>query len=89
MESISGVKILRQDLKEEDGKFVYFKALEDIRLKTGVSPKILLNDQLFEKYDSLMVTTTDELMGEKDEKLEFLEKIKGAYALSQQMFVSG
>lgn len=89
MEAINGVKILRQDLMKEGGKYQYFKALENTMKKEGIKPKVALNDSLFDKYDSLVVNTDDELLGEKNEKTELLQKIPGAFALSQEMFVSG
>ncbi len=89
MEAINGMKILRQDLMKEGHKYQYFKALENALQKEGIKGEVALNDYLFDKYDSLLVNTDDELLGEKDEKMEFLQKIPGAYALALGMFVSG
>jgi len=89
MEAMNGVKILRQDLKMEGDEYQYFKALENTLRKEGIKAKVVFNDYLFDKYDSLLVNTNDELLGEKDGKTEILQKITGAYALAMGMFVSG
>lgn len=89
MEAENGVRIKRQDLKQENGQFTLFKQLDQLRKENNVKSDVVLNDSLFSKYDSLLVTSENELKGEKGEEAETLMTIPGSFSAVQSAFVSG
>lgn len=86
METLNGITIKRQDLKKEGGNYIFFEQLEDLLKKSGQSTKTELNDRLFDKYESLVINSEDELVGVKGKQTERLGKIKGAFAAAQTLF---
>lgn len=84
MENLNGIKLQRQDLRIEKGQYIFFKQLEN---KTD--KKNLLNDSIFEKYDSLLISPEDELFGlTKENEKNFIIYIPDSYMEAQQLFIS-
>jgi len=86
METLNGISIKRQDLKKEGSNYVFFKQLEDLRKKNKQEVKTELNDRLFDRYDSLLINSEDELLGLKEEQTTKVGKIKGAFSAAQTLF---
>ena len=86
MEAINGIEIKRQDLVEQDGKYILFAQIEDIVKKNGQALKVKLTDQLFNQYDSLIITKEDEIVGMKDEQHQTLDRVLGVFKAAQALF---
>ena len=90
MEPNKGIEVKLQDLKkEENGKLTLFIQLEDLVTKNHQRSKVSLNNALFEKYDSLVITPEDNIQGVKNRKSINIEKVAGAYKAVSQMFAGG
>ena len=86
MEAINGIEIKRQDLVEQDGKYILFAQIEELVKKNNQSLKVKLTDQLFNQYDSLIITKEDEIVAMKDQQLQTLDKVLGVFKTAQALF---
>jgi len=86
MEAINGIAIKRADLVEQSGKYLFFSQLEALVKKNGQTLKFQLSDQLFTQYDSLVVTKDEEIVGMKGEEQITLDKVAGAFKMTQALF---
>ena len=90
MEPNKGIEVKLQDLKkEENGKLTLFIQLEDLVTKNHQRSKVSLNNSLFDKYDSLVITPEDNIQGVKNRKSINIERVTGAFKAVQQMFAGG
>ncbi|MBC7390211.1 MAG: hypothetical protein H7329_13425 [Opitutaceae bacterium] len=86
MEAINGIAIKRADLVEQSGKYIFFSQLEDLVKKNGHILKFQLSDHLFTKYDSLVITKEEEIVGMMGEEQIILDKVPGAFKMTQALF---
>ena len=91
MDNLNGIKLQSHDMKREGNEILYFKQLQQSAGKNGNTANGLtkLNEGLFSKFDYLLVTPENELLGIKAENSELIYKSEDAYKLAQGMFVSG
>ena len=91
MENLHGIVLKSEDMKKEGSEILYFKQLhESLKSQNGGNAQAaVLNESLFEKYDYLLVTAENELLGVKNEVSEVIFKDKNVYKLAQGMFTSG
>lgn len=89
IESLNGIKLQSHDMKREGNEILYFKQLKKSSEGNSQNKSEILTEQLFSKFDYLLVTPDNELLGIKNEKSELLYQTNDAYKLAQGMFISG
>lgn len=89
MKTLDGIEIKKQDLKQENGKYTFLEQLKNLQKDNKQSQSQDWNEQLFVKYDHLLITPDDEIKGVKEQDLSQLDNIPGAFAAAQSLFGSG